>query len=206
MDDASRKSRAANQRGTFERRVVNRLNDAILHQFGGSWQSPPVAIDITQLRTAPIARAVRTLVHQENWLLKDPRFVLTLDAWLPQLPGAQLVGSYRHPVAVAKSLQKRNQITIEDGMRLWSVYNRALIRHHQQQPFPLINFDLSVQPYLRQFACLCEILKLPFNADAASQFYNPHLVLHAATLDVEIDEENSSLLAYLTEHQVPISS
>ena len=63
------------------------------------------------------------------YLQKDPRMCITLPTWLKlvdQTPA--VVFTYRHPMEVAMSLQKREQgFTFEHGLRLWIVYNmRAL--------------------------------------------------------------------------------
>ena len=87
------------------------------------------------------------------WALKDPRLCLTLRFWLPLLSsgnstvserkeaGASGKGvapavlfTYRHPVEVAKSLQKREGFGIKRGLLLWLAYNemvRLVLRYVQ---------------------------------------------------------------------------
>jgi len=79
------------------------------------------------------------------WALKDPRLCLTLRFWLPLLSSGKSVSSnrestlggrgvapavlftYRHPVEVAKSLQKREGFGIKRGLLLWLAYNEMVL-------------------------------------------------------------------------------
>jgi hypothetical protein len=96
------------------------------------------------------AKAMQSLVGADHkgapWALKDPRLCLTLRFWLPLLSGpktaADSVGvvdglqsnrtppavlfTYRHPVEVAKSLQKREGFGVKRGLLLWLAYNEMV--------------------------------------------------------------------------------
>ncbi len=64
----------------------------------------------------------------------------------PRDPPVQLselvpVGIFRHPLAVASSLQRRNGFSIERGLELWHRYNVELLAALERDPFPLVDFD-----------------------------------------------------------------
>ena len=64
------------------------------------------------------------------WMLKDPRLCITLRTWLPLLKFIPVVlFTYRHPLDVALSLNKRaiEHYAVEYSLRLWYVYNRRAI-------------------------------------------------------------------------------
>jgi hypothetical protein len=65
------------------------------------------------------------------YLQKDPRMCITLKTWLPLLNHEPaIVFTYRHPLEVAMSLQKREEnFTLEHGLRLWIVYNMRAIQN-----------------------------------------------------------------------------
>ena len=92
----------------------------------------------------------------QPWALKDPRLCLTLPFWMPLLsssamaaksspspftstvvrPGAgpsatgtapALLFTYRHPVEVAKSLQKREGFLLKRALLLWLSYNQQAL-------------------------------------------------------------------------------
>ena len=61
-------------------------------------------------------------------LVKENRFCLTLPAW--RAHGAEvgrILVCLRDPVAVARSLRKRNRIPLRLGYRLWLEHNRRLL-------------------------------------------------------------------------------
>src|SRR4051812_13455505 len=75
-----------NQTGNYESTEAVRINNQILAESGGSWNQPPLS-----LRTTPfIIKRMERLVHElvtskpsvsQGWGWKDPRTVLTLEAW-----------------------------------------------------------------------------------------------------------------------------
>ena len=92
------------------------------------------------------------------WALKDPRLCLTLPFWMPLLsvlsarsssssssvaaplvltPPAVLF-TFRHPVEVAKSLQKREAgFTLKRGLLLWLAYNQQALAGSSKLPASL---------------------------------------------------------------------
>jgi hypothetical protein len=78
---------------------------------------------------------------EENFGFKDPRALLVLDGWKELFPAIEFVGIYRHPNAVAKSLEKRSSKTRDESLRLWYAYNKVLYREYRRRPFPILNFD-----------------------------------------------------------------
>lgn len=81
------------------------------------------------------AKAVQFLNHATNvpWLQKDPRMCITLPTWLHLLNmKPAIVFTYRHPLEVAMSLQKREKkFALERALRLWIVYNMRAIQNSQ---------------------------------------------------------------------------
>lgn len=66
----------------------------------------------------------------QPWAIKDPRLCVTLRFWLAFLttpPSVILI--YRHPVEVAESLARRDQLGMLHGFYLWIAYNRAAIQN-----------------------------------------------------------------------------
>ena len=112
-----------NARGNRENRDIMDLNDLVLSSAGGSWDNPPHpwihwSADQIAARDALIA----TYPTDKVWGFKEPRTLFTLDGWLDALPNTQLVGTFRHPMAVAQSLKARNGFSIERGLDLWLAF------------------------------------------------------------------------------------
>ncbi len=168
-----------NVKGNLENKTIQAVNAAILAQCGGSWDAPPRTIAWDQIDTGPIRSALAVFSDRPRWLVKDPRMVLTLEAWLPHLSSFQIIGSFRHPASVARSLAARNKFPFDKGLNLWAHYNRRLVELQQRHQFPLVSFDLPPRAYLSQFSDLSSFLSLPFDATAAADFYRPEAVHHA---------------------------
>ncbi|WP_223786934.1 hypothetical protein [Marinicella meishanensis] len=159
-----------NQKGNQENHWVFRLNEAILKAHGGSWNQPP---------SSPLAlsaehqnRLLEVLAKYDQlpkpWGIKDPRMVLTYPLWQPHLPAHQLMGTFRHPLAVAESLLSRDAfpVPLEQGLALWSIYNQRLLETHAKQAFPIINFDEDETAYNQKIASMAEQFGLALNESA----------------------------------------
>jgi hypothetical protein len=122
-------------------------NDHLLAKLGGSWEAPPDLSTKWESDAAlselgsplPILNAAYPEPGPCVW--KDPRLCLLLPFWRTFLPSplaAVLV--WRSPLAVARSLQKRDGMHLADGIALWERYNRAALEN-------LIGLDTFVCSY-----------------------------------------------------------
>ena len=140
-----------NPKGNQENPVVNRINNTLLRRHGGSWFHP-VPIETVPLRTALQIRSFRRKMARTGlpWGVKDPRMIFCLSAWYK--PGDRLVGVFRHPAAVMKSLEARsadagNSFPPAFWERLWIQYNRQLLQLFEFHPFPIVNFSWEAPLY-----------------------------------------------------------
>lgn len=144
FSDIPRKSKY-NKKGNFERKEIYDLNDQILALNKASWYSPPQhEIVFHNYHETKVEEIIEKLRKIKKIGIKDPRILLMLEAWRKCLGGnCQMIGSFRHPVAVALSLRQRNNFTIEKSLQLWKDYNDRLISVHKENPFPLIEYNLT---------------------------------------------------------------
>jgi len=121
-----------NPRGYFESQRLRNCNDALLRDLGWAWHQPPLhPLDwqrgkrLAQL--VELRRGFTDWATNEDWLDKDPRLCITYGAFehilLCRTP---LAVSLREPTQVAMSLLKRDGISLERGLLIWWLYNRAL--------------------------------------------------------------------------------
>jgi hypothetical protein len=130
-----------NEKGNRENQRFVDLHDAILGANGGAWDKPPVKITWSDKHIALAMELLADHAGEPNFGFKDPRALLVLDGWKKLFPAIEFVGIYRHPNAVAKSLEKRSSKTREESLRLWYAYNRILFQEYKKKPFPILNFD-----------------------------------------------------------------
>lgn len=102
-----------------------------------------ISDDVDDLRQLDECRA-------RFWVQKEPRMCLTLSAWLSMMGAAPddvppaAIMMFRHPLSVARSLNKRNQyMSIEFGVHAWEAYTVAGLRQARAGKVPLVpvNYD-----------------------------------------------------------------
>lgn len=131
-----------NLKGNRENQAIVALHDAILARHGYAWDNPPEqtlawsAAEITRAR-----RLINRYRGVPHWGFKDPRALLFVDNWQALLPNLQFIGIFRHPSAVARSLDARGGMPEAQAHKLWRIYNQHLLRLHERTAFPLLCFD-----------------------------------------------------------------
>jgi hypothetical protein len=125
-----------NAKGFFERVDVVLQNDEFFTLQGMYWGANVLGYNWEQAlkdKESGAAtfrqgeRGLQFLNSPDNspWLQKDPRMCITLKTWMKLLnKEPAIVFTYRHPLEVAMSLQKREEMfELEHGLRIWIIYN-----------------------------------------------------------------------------------
>jgi hypothetical protein len=138
-----------NPKGFFEDRRIVLLNDAILAKANGTWDNPPsrsalkqVANECTlrikingDVKDVMISEAIKIQLdlmyiecNDRTLGIKDPRMCLLMDLYEPHLHNAQYIMSWRSPIDIAKSLEKRSEkfgpkMSFNDWVKLVRTYN-----------------------------------------------------------------------------------
>lgn len=132
-----------NLKGNNENPRFWTVHDAVLARVDAAWDRPPT--EPVAWTASEIAALKAVLVDYEPlsrpWGFKDPRATVLLDGWFEVLPDLRLIGSIRHPLAVAASLAKRNGYGVETSLAIWDTYNRAMLAWHDRAPFAVIDYD-----------------------------------------------------------------
>ena len=195
-----------NAKGNLEDQAAQALNEKVLKRFGGSWRRPVEDLPARAVKPDRVLEILKPYRRHARWVIKDPRLLFTLPLWLPHTPRYRFAGTFRHPLAVARSLERRNGLPLDEGLALWEAYNRMLVALHRERAFPLINFDLTGQAYIDQFEALCLESELPYRAAAAREFYEAGLVNQRPEPGDTLAGEAAGLYAYLLEHQLGTGS
>lgn len=142
-----------NPDGYFENNRLVEINDAILAIFGGSWNSLPEFPDAwsEDPRISAICKDARAMGERLDahspWGFKDPRTALTLPFWRSAWGDMTVIVTLRNPLEAARSLSRRDEMTLQDGMRLWSDYYRSLLQHTTAATRIVIDYEgLSIDP------------------------------------------------------------
>ena len=129
----------ANREGFYEDLDVVALNERLLADLAMSdpWRAERWATRAEVLAAArPYRNEMAALAAQDIDGWKDPRFAITLEAWLPLLPSApKIIVCLRSPQAYADSVTRiYGLVKPERAMREWSRHYRrllAVLREHK---------------------------------------------------------------------------
>jgi O-antigen biosynthesis protein len=128
--------RRGNDRGHFESLSLMDQSDELLRLLGGSWDDPPpIPPDpVSSDELGPVApRAAATFRRAFDdpdravcW--KDPRTALLLPFWRQVIdrPLAAVL-CVRHPLEVARSLERRNSLELPVSLALWERYQHRAV-------------------------------------------------------------------------------
>lgn len=194
-------SRPYNRKGNRENQQVMDLNDAVLAASGGAWDRPPAQLRwdaaAASGRDALVA-SLQAAAGDGAWGFKDPRSLLTLPFWRERIGDARLVGTFRHPVQVARSLTARDpSMPVAAALDLWLAYNRRLLDLYAQAPFPLVDFDMRPDAYVAVVDALAGDLQLPGHGGAADEFFEEGLRTEATPAQIELPQAHASAHAEL---------
>lgn len=188
-----------NLKGNRENRSVSLFNESILQYSGGSWSNIPLKITWTEKHIEE-----RNLLLNEFFALneprgiKDPRMLFLLPFWKQQIKNIEYIGTFRHPIAVAKSLYSRKSfsIPINEGIELWYQYNNQLLKLHNEYQFNLLDFDLSEEQYKQNLILFAGNLGLSTDKKKLS-FFEKKLKKQTAVLESsDIQIPNKILVLY----------
>lgn len=187
-----------NQKGNRESKFLMTLHEDVLKANGGAWHKPPQRVVWWDEHRARRDRYIRRRQERPVWGFKDPRTLLVLEGWLEAIPDLGMVGTVRHPLAVARSLQRRSgSESSEPWLELWLAYSRRLLELQQRHGFPIIDFDLPAAAYRARLATLIEELGLSM-PEGEEPFFEASL-RHAAPDDTPLPDEVEQVYLRLQE-------
>ena len=170
-----------NLEGHWESREAMLINEHLLQRAGGTWNSIPHRLQSDPETDERMAAFVRSLQTHAVAGWKDPRTTVTFPLWKPHLQNYRIVAALRHPMSVARSLHVRNGMPIEDGLRLWTVYNERLLSHISGEKDVLwFDFDAPPEQVAASVRRICAALGLQCDEQVGTRF-NPYLRHHART-------------------------
>ena len=152
-----------NEKGFFERIDVVLQNDIFMGSQGIGWSAgvrdynADLALKHKKEGKIKFKEGERALQFLNDpskapWLQKDPRMCITLPTWLKLLSNEPaVVFTYRHPLEVAMSLNKREKnFGLEHGLRLWIMYNMKAIQNSEKLCRVLSSNDAILQDPVKE--------------------------------------------------------
>ena len=143
---------ADNPKGYWEDRLVLAINKALLERCDIAWNDLRIVEEgefldpaLGDLADQAAKLFADRIAAYGNWGFKDPRTVRVLPFWLHAAQRAgidlQFVVAFRHPLAVAQSLQVRNGIPQVRGMLMWAAYLLPFLDRIRSFPHVFVTYD-----------------------------------------------------------------
>lgn len=174
-DDLMLEPEMGNLIGHWESTGAVQINDRILARSRGQWDRIPANLLVENEDHAAIDLFLKRFANLPAFGWKDPRMTITFPIWRPHLGNYRVLACFRHPYAVAQSLQKRDGIPFDAGVELWAVYNERLLAICADEPevfwFP---YDGVGESYWETVEAFCQCAGLQFSPELL-QLYNPCL-------------------------------
>ena len=173
-----------NPKGNRENESIRDFHDDLLARHGAAWNTPPKRqIRWRQLDNDRALSLVDPYLRDGvPWGFKDPRTLWMVEGWLRLLPNARIIGVFRHPLLVVRSLAARSgdlAIETDAALRLWCAYNSELLRLHRKFRFPLLHFG-SDEQFRREFVIPLKSFARSIGLDDRVEgFFDPRLVHQA---------------------------
>lgn len=158
----------SNEKGHREPGELIALHDDVLITSGGAWHLPPAAVRWTDKHRQRRDEFIASRAALPLWGWKEPRTLLVIDGWLEALPDLEMVGTFRHPAVVARSLQRRHgSDSVGMWLQLWQAYNARLLSLLEQRGVGVIDFDLPAEAYQARLHAVIADLGLRVPAEDA---------------------------------------
>lgn len=133
-----RQGNAFNRQGYWETGELVVINNRILYHLGGDWRTLPHMTEswwrsrgLQSLKQR--ARQFLERIEGPHRAWKDPRLSLTLPLWQEIMAELGITDQYvvclRHPLDVAASLMRRNQMGQDEAIALWTTYTYYAIKY-----------------------------------------------------------------------------
>ena len=173
-----------NTKGNKENESIRDFHDDLLARNGAAWNHPPKRqVRWGRLDEERALRLVEPYMHSRHpWGFKDPRTLWMVEGWIRVLSAPKVIGVFRHPSLVARSLVARAgdlSIGADAALRLWCAYNSELLRLHRKYQFPLLHFS-SDEEFQRDFVTPLTTFVRSLGLDGCVEdFFDPTLVHHA---------------------------
>ena len=145
-----------NPTGYWEDKTIVGINQRVLEELKLKWDdAAPIARDrfmhhrIRLLRLKAVRYFNEHFTARPLWGFKDPRTIRLLPFWVDALHDCSAEDAYvvaiRHPLSVAASLFRRQEITREKAERLWLAHNVPFLHELRGKPLAVVDYDLLMQ-------------------------------------------------------------
>lgn len=167
-----------NPTGYWEDKALVAINQRVLEELRLAWDDTSLIaserfrhhrIRLVQLHAARYLES--TFASHRLWGFKDPRTIRLLPFWPEVLRRSNADGAYvlaiRHPLSVAASLFRRQEIPQAKAQRLWLVHNVPFLHEIRDRPLVVVDYDRLAKAPEAQLERIARGLALPHLGNSA---------------------------------------
>lgn len=155
-----------NPYGYWERRDLVTLNEDLLSSCNATSWCPPPDTANERLRAMGLcsdsreaaSELLRRVTGRRPWMLKDPRLCVLLPFWQCVWPQVLYIVVFRHPLAVAESLQARDRFSLHAGLLLWQRYMSCILSHTGDATRIFVSYESIINDLPACVSKLCRFL------------------------------------------------
>ena len=179
-----RKKTRYNPMGHFEPDLLFAINKRLLSESSNNTNDLfplPEEQALIEL-AAKRERYFRLFIRKfDGELCKDPLMCLTLPLWEKYWSELRrAVFCLRHPMAVARSMEKRYRVPVEQGLELWQAYAARFFYSEKRTRVFIFDFDAFINTPVDRFGSLLNWLGRPMDKEGIQKrldgFFNPEYV------------------------------
>jgi hypothetical protein len=145
-----------NPTGYWEDKAIVGINQRVLEELKLKWDdSASITRERFMHHRIRLLRLQAVRYFNENftarplWGFKDPRTIRLLPFWVDALRDCSADDAYvvaiRHPLSVAASLFRRQEITAKKAERLWLAHNVPFLHELRDKPLVVVDYDLLMR-------------------------------------------------------------
>lgn len=163
-----------NPTGYWEDKALVAINQRVLEELRLAWDDTDLIardrfrhhrIRLVQLHA--VRYLERAFASQPLWGFKDPRTIRLLPFWPEVVRKCDAEDAYvlsiRHPLSVAASLFRRQEIPLAKAQRLWLVHNVPFLHEVRDRRLVVVDYDLLTNAPQAQLERIARKLALPLS-------------------------------------------
>ena len=190
-----------NPKGFYENYDFRKINDQLLKNSGYDVKSYLADIPSPE-STIRVEEKMKKLIlgninNHSDWGWKDPRTCLTIQIWsslfteLNLRNEVKIVFVSRSPISTARSLNKRNELPLEDGVQLWKTYNERALKFCENSKYPI--YYCSFEDILKNPIYVCnqlfQFLERDWDKSVVNQFIDSSISTNDKGEDIELSKD-----------------
>ena len=190
-----------NPKGFYENYDFRKINDQLLNNVGYDVKSYQAEIPEPEL-TDQLNKKMKKLILYNtktytDWGWKDPRTCLTIPLWssvfseLELNNDARIIFVSRSAGSTARSLKKRNDLPLEDGIELWKIYNQRALKFCENSKLP--TYYCSFEEILKDSTDICaqlfRFLDRDWDKSVVDQFIDSSISTSGLGEEIEYPED-----------------